>query len=268
MKHNSYLLNRLAVWSLAAMLAGCSSVLAPIPDKSKFFLLTPIAPGQAGAPAAQSASGSLILGLGPIKLPAYLDRTEVVTQVKPNRLEVSEINHWAEPLKSNFTTVLGENLSTLLGTAQIVHFPWYSTTHLDYQLVAEVQRFDSDAQGNARLIAQWTIENPSTKKTLDRGESDLTASGASDADRSAVALSRVLADFSRQLATAIGQVNASGTCADLGTVLNSIDPGMQAPEICFSRVPHPRAFRPDGLQARDLSGRRERWETQGRQARR
>ncbi|HXR34830.1 MAG TPA: PqiC family protein [Candidatus Binataceae bacterium] len=208
MKHNRYFPDLAAVWILAAVLAGCSTLLAPIPDKSRFFMLTPITPGESGSPAAQSAPSSLILGLGPIKFPAYLDRTEVVTQVEPNRMEVSETNHWAEPLKNNFTTVLGENLSTLLGTPQIVHFPWYSTTHMDYQLATEVQRFDSDAQGNARLIAQWTIEDPTTKKILDRGESNLTASGASDAEQSALQLSRVLADFSRQLATAIGQVNA------------------------------------------------------------
>jgi uncharacterized lipoprotein YmbA len=208
MKHHRYLLNLAAVWSLAAVLAGCSTLLPPVPDKSRFFMLTPITPGESSSPAAQSATGSLILGLGPVKFPAYLDRTEVVTQVEPNRLEVSETNQWAEPLKSNFTTVLGQNLSLLLGTPQIVHFPWYSTTHMDYQLVAEVERFDSDAQGNAHLIAQWTIEDPTTKKTLDRGEPNLTASGATDAAQSAAALSRVLADFSRQLAIAVGQVNA------------------------------------------------------------
>ncbi len=208
MKHIRYLLDLAALWILAAVLLGCSSVLAPIPDKSKFFMLTPIPAGESRSASAQSGSSSLILGLGPVKFPAYLDRTEVVTQVEPNRLEVSETNHWAEPLKTNFTTVLGENLSALLGTAEIVHFPWYSTTHMDYQLAAEVARFDGDAQGNAHLIAQWTIENPTSKKILDRGESNLTAAGASDAEQSAAALSRVLADFSRQLAIAIGQVNA------------------------------------------------------------
>ncbi len=208
MKHYRYFPDLTAVCILAAVLAGCSTLLPPVPDKSRFFMLTPITPGESSSPAAQSAPSSLILGLGPIKFPAYLDRTEVVTQVEPNRLEVSETNHWAEPLKNNFTTVLGENLSTLLGNLQIVHFPWYSTTHMDYQLATEVQRFDSDAQGNARLIAQWTIEDPATKNILDRGESNLTASGASTAEQSAMQLSRVLGDFSRQLAIAIGQVNA------------------------------------------------------------
>lgn len=208
MKHNRYFPNLAAVWILAVVLVGCSSLLAPIPDKSRFFMLTPFTPGEARSPAAQSATSFLILGLGPVKFPAYLDRTEMVTQVESNRMEVSETNHWAEPLKNNFTTVLGQNLSTLLGAAQIVHFPWYSTAHLDYQLATEVARFDCDAQGSAHLIAQWTIENPTTKKVLDRGESNLTASGASDAEQSAAALSRVLADFSRQLAIAIGQVNA------------------------------------------------------------
>jgi uncharacterized lipoprotein YmbA len=206
MKHFGPLLNFAGLSILLIGLGACS-LLSPVPDRSRFFLLTPLSQAGAGSQPGHDSTSGLALGLGPIKLPAYLDRTEVVTRVEPNRLEVSENNHWAEPLKTNFSRVLAENLTTLLGTEQIVSFPWYSSTHLDYQITVDVDRFETDSQGNAQLTALWTIENPKTGKNLDQGESNLSTSGGGDASQSAQALSHVLGDFSRQIATAIRQIN-------------------------------------------------------------
>src|SRR5271170_7196429 len=77
-------------------LTGCSylakAILAPQKDISKFYLLTPTADTAASTTAqtpTQSASDRFTIGLGPIKLPPYLDRPEVVTRADPNRLELS-----------------------------------------------------------------------------------------------------------------------------------------------------------------------------------
>ncbi len=208
MKHSRHLVNLAGLWIVLSVLSACSTILQPLPDKSKYFLLTPIAQSDAGSSLGQDHTGGLILGLGPIKFPTYLDRTEVVTRVEPNQVEVSEIDHWAEPLKTNFTRVLSQNLSVLLGGPQVVNFPWYSSSHLDYQVAIDLERFESDAQGNATLIAQWSIEDPATNKVLDHGDADLTAPSGGGAEPAAAALSQTLGNFSRQIATAVRQVNA------------------------------------------------------------
>lgn len=206
MKHLTYATNLTGLWILAAALAGCT-LLSPVPDKSRFFLLTPIA--QAGAPASQQNTRGLVLGLGPIKLPDYLDRSEIVTRADSNRLQFSENDHWAEPLKNNFTRVLSQNLSSLLGNLQIVNFPWYSSTHIDYQIAVTVDRFECEGQGNARLAARWSINDPASGRILDRGESDLSAPAGGGTDQQVAALSQTLGNFSRQIATAVAQVNAA-----------------------------------------------------------
>ncbi|HVN63522.1 MAG TPA: ABC-type transport auxiliary lipoprotein family protein, partial [Candidatus Binataceae bacterium] len=81
-------LSLLAAGALACTIAGCSSLLAPRPDPTKFYVLTPAS--ETTAPAPQSSAGEFVLGLGPIKLPAYLDRAEVVTRAVPNRLDLSK----------------------------------------------------------------------------------------------------------------------------------------------------------------------------------
>jgi uncharacterized lipoprotein YmbA len=101
----------MAAAGLAALtLGGCFS---PQPDPSKFFVLAPAATGGANsiAPAGLATSSSPTIGLGPIKLPQYLDRDEVVTRVGPNRLELSDRDRWAEPLADNFKQVLAQDLT-------------------------------------------------------------------------------------------------------------------------------------------------------------
>jgi uncharacterized lipoprotein YmbA len=50
-----------------------------------------------------------VLGVGPVRLPAYLDRREIVTRAGPARLEVASVDHWAAPLDVLFTSVLAED---------------------------------------------------------------------------------------------------------------------------------------------------------------
>lgn len=208
MKHLTYLLNLTGLWIVAFALAGCA-LLAPIPDQSRFFLLTPMAPGETGSQINQKNTSALVLGLGPIKLPDYLQRDDIATRVESNRLQFSENDHWAEPLKNNFTRVLSQNLSTLLGTQQIINFPWYSSVRIDYQIAITVDRFECDAQGNGRLAARWSINDPASGRILDRGDSDLSAPCGTSVDQGVAGLSQALGGFSRQIATAMAQVSAA-----------------------------------------------------------
>ena len=122
---------------------GCFS---PQPDRSKFFVLAPSADAaNSVAPAGLGASSAAtIIGLGPIKLPDYLDRDEVVTRVGPNRLELSDQDRWAEPLDNNFKQVIAQDLTQSLGTHSITFFPWPGTTRVDYQVRIDVYRFETD----------------------------------------------------------------------------------------------------------------------------
>src|SRR5512147_1114381 len=111
---------------ISFLLSGCGNF-SPRADPSRFFTLTAIA--QPAAPAAKESSnpGGVSLGIGPIRLPGYLDRQEIVTRVSPNRMDLSEYDQWAEPLETNFNRVLGQNLAILLPINRLVFFPWEST---------------------------------------------------------------------------------------------------------------------------------------------
>ena len=89
---------------LALLVLPSCTILAPQPDASRFYLLTPSA--ATGAPPA--GSRGLVIGLGPTKLPDYLLRSEIATRVSPNRVAYADDHRWAEPLERNFNRVLAE----------------------------------------------------------------------------------------------------------------------------------------------------------------
>jgi hypothetical protein len=193
-----YLPKRLAI--VAALLtAGCSSVLAPQPDQSKFFVLTGAQPKTETTGA---ASSDMSIGLGPVKLPAYLDRSEIVTRVEPNRLDLSENDRWAEPLSSNFRNVLAADVASQLPNTQIVPFPWYSTVRLDYTVEVNVDRFERNKSGATLLVARWMIHDGNTNKLLASRDSTFkeTARSAS-MDDSVAAMSKDVDNLSIEMAS-------------------------------------------------------------------
>jgi uncharacterized lipoprotein YmbA len=189
-----------------ALAAGCS-FLSPRPDTTKFYVLTAIA-GADSTTSARSAS-RLAVGLGPVKLPDYLAHSEVVTRAAPNRLELSATDRWAEPLDESFRRVLTRNLATLLGTDQVVPFPWDLSVALDYKIEVTVEHFERDASGGTQLAASWIIRDGHDDRLLLSRQANFAESASGGIEGAAAALSADLSDLSKQLADAIIELNRS-----------------------------------------------------------
>jgi uncharacterized protein len=181
--------------------AGCIS-LEPKPDPSRFFSLTPLPrTGQR----AQDAAGTnaLVLGIGPIKFPGYLDRQQFVTRISQNRFAVAENDRWAEPLEENFSRVLSQNLSILLQTDRIVAYPWERSQQPAYQVQVEVLRFEPNAEQLVELSARWIIVD-GAKKTISSRESYLTHPARDKSTEASVAaMSDVVGGLSKEIAADI-----------------------------------------------------------------
>ena len=158
---------KLIAFGACAIVAGCS-VLSPQPDRSEFFILTPVSDsaGMAARPASTSPDSQLTIGVGPVDFPDYLRRLPVVTRVAPNRIDLSEERRWAEPLDKNFVRVLSENLAALLDTQRIEKYPWSLRTKVDYQVEINVQRFETTSDGQTQLLASWIIREGQRSKIL------------------------------------------------------------------------------------------------------
>jgi len=195
---------RLARSAALLLTLGCSP-LAPKPDYSKLFVLSPISDA-AGTTSPESTS-HLVIGIGPIDFPGYLKRPEVVTRASPNRLDVSPLDRWGEPLDKNFGRILGENLARLLSTDHIEQYPWSSKAEVDYQVEVAVQRFETSADNEPQLEARWTIKDGASGKELYAAQARVATPGGTDESAIPAILSADLGNLSRDIATEVTSLN-------------------------------------------------------------
>jgi uncharacterized lipoprotein YmbA len=85
---------------------GCLGLQQP----SRFYLLSAQPSAETTLPIAL-AEPHLAIGLGPIAFPKYLDRPQIVTRTSPYELNFAEFERWSEPLDTNFSRILAENLA-------------------------------------------------------------------------------------------------------------------------------------------------------------
>ena len=191
---------------MALSFAGCGLVSETKPQSIPIFCIVLISfPGRAKDKDLDH-SGQISLGIGPVRLPGYLDRQEIVTRVAQNKLDLSENDRWAEPLDENFTRVLAQNLSVLLRTDRIVIYPWPLDKKPNYRVEIEVLRFESNgAAQEAQLTARWTVINEGGfRAPFNVKESRLVRPiKEKSTEASVAALSETVADLSREIAKAV-----------------------------------------------------------------
>ena len=189
-------------------LAGC-----PFNAPTRLYVLT----ATTDKPASTSPEG-LAIGVGPITLPKYLDRPQIVTRVEANSLDQASLDQWGGDLNDNITRVVATNLSNLLATDRVSLYPWKDGAPVDFQVTMDISRFEQDKDGNAVLNVFWSIVNKDGTVLLMRRSSYSQSAGEPASsqpdnprpfDAQAAAMSRDLALLSSDIATAITGLKGS-----------------------------------------------------------
>lgn len=149
------------------MLTGCVGRSAP--TVNYFNLLTIEQLGDSGV---IGMHPKINLGVGPITIPDSLKRSQIATSQHGIKYEFDEYNRWAGVLDKNLASVVGENLSTLLGVKNVGYFPWMAHFTPTYQIVITIQRLDGALNGEAVLIARWSVLNATGKELLAGGRNE------------------------------------------------------------------------------------------------
>jgi uncharacterized lipoprotein YmbA len=145
------------VWTLAlvALLAGCSSS-----PRSNYYLLTA---KHGAAPTGAEHS----LGIGPIEIPEYLNRSNMVYNRQGNKLQVANLDSWAEPLDEGVKRVMAINLAQLLNTHEVRSFPWHPKRAPDYGVQLNILALDANEQ-EATLAAEWLVYRTTDAEPVQR----------------------------------------------------------------------------------------------------
>lgn len=186
--------------------AGCS-LLAPRSDPTRFLVLastrelredgasTSVATNDARAPSKSS------LGLGPIRLPDYLERPELMVRTSATELAPSRVARWAEPFGEMLKRVLADDLVQVLAPEKLVVYPWYAVDRPERQIEIDVVRLEPDGNGEVVLIARWTVrELGGTGRTVARESRFTHAAKRGDPTSMASAMSAVVSQLAEELA--------------------------------------------------------------------
>jgi hypothetical protein len=136
---------------VAFLLAACSSTPA-----TQFYKLNSLPSGQQENPAALLGE-EIAIGVGPVELPEFLDRPQIVTRKSQNQLEISEFHRWAASFPRDFSRVLAKNISTLLPTDRVAVYPWGDTFSPTYQIKLNVEQFDGQLGEQVFLRVIWSL---------------------------------------------------------------------------------------------------------------
>jgi uncharacterized lipoprotein YmbA len=161
MKNRLFQVSGIFVLGMMCLMSwGCASS-----PPTKFYLLSPLSEG---APGKTGSAGDpcLSVAIGPVQIPEYIDRPQIVTRISGDEIALAEFHRWAEPLQNNLKRLLADTLSGLLCTKAVVFYPRKGVIPLDYRVEMEVVRFDGSLGGKVSLDAWWTIRKGDGKEVL------------------------------------------------------------------------------------------------------
>lgn len=189
---------------IAFQFTGCGSS-----PPARFYTLSSLAvPGETG----DSLEGEKrqVVAIGPVALADYLENPAITTRSGPNTLTRSEFDRWGGSLGNEVTRVLVENMGQLLAGDAYLVLPWLETEAASYRLQLNITRFEGTSEGPVVLKAGWMIFGGEGNFMLESGHASITEP-LRDSGYAAIsdAMSRALAELSRQIAAELKTVNSS-----------------------------------------------------------
>lgn len=154
--------------------------------------------------AAPTGTTGLSVGVGPVTLPGYVDRAELVFQSGPNEFQVPADAHWTGGLKENISRVLAADLGRRLHSGNVLAFPWNPDAKLRYQVAVDVSQFHAISGEGAILEVSWRVLSPNGKTTIRRGNGSFHESVVGDGYAAVVlAENRLLAQLADSMAASL-----------------------------------------------------------------
>jgi uncharacterized protein len=161
--------------------------------------------GAATSRGSVAGSRAVGVGVGPVVMPAYLDRTQIVTRPGADQVEISTFNRWAEPLEDGISRILAEEISVRVPTERVVMFPWRGVVArvIQYQVVVAVVRFDGRPGGDVTLDTRWRILDREGDELLFRRSTVVETAAGRGYEPIVAAMTRAIMALGQEIAAEI-----------------------------------------------------------------
>jgi uncharacterized protein len=150
------------------------------------------------------------VAVGPIDLPDYLDRPQIVTRIGDNRLRVDEFNRWGGRLDEDIDRVLQRGLGAALGRDRVFGYRSSIGGGSDYRVALQIVRFDGGPGGDVVLDVAWSVIDQATLDVvLNRRDRYAEAWAGTDYGAYAAVLGILLARLVDDIAPALRELAAT-----------------------------------------------------------
>lgn len=180
---------------IAAMIlfAGCSS-------KSNFYQLHP---KTMQVSEKKARKRGILIGIGEVEVPDYLNKPEMVTRLSAGRIDIHEEERWVGSFSRNIQSVLAHNLSILLPKYTIMTYPWEEPVSDRYRIYVTIDRFDGDSSGTVTMHGRWSLADQRDNRVLFGESINYREQGAATLDAIVDTQSSLLEKLSRHIAAKI-----------------------------------------------------------------
>jgi uncharacterized protein len=142
-----------------------------------------------------------IVAIVRVRLPDYLDRSEIVSRRGTNSLELANNDRWGEPLSDSLPRIYAQDLSHFIKGGRVVIPSEGRGRQPQYEYAVTLDAYEPTSDGQAVMRGHWRLVDLRNGKVIAEGAVDETRPVATG-DYSAIvhALNDNLTDSSRQIA--------------------------------------------------------------------
>ena len=142
--------------ALLALLAACGG------PGANYYRLDATVPAATG-----TARSGLSVAVGPVSLPSYLERAEIVFATGPNEFQVPNDALWLGSLEDNISRTVAADLSRILGSPNVRKSsePRFNPR---FRVALYIRRFYGISGQDAILDLTWRIQNGASGEVLSR----------------------------------------------------------------------------------------------------
>ncbi len=143
-------IGRILLVILVCVVWGCSHVSPPV----YYYTLSAMT-----SSSIDKTPSNLKVVVGPVRIPGYLDRPQMIIRTNENQVRIVEYHRWADSLKERITWELAENLGVLLKSDHVSIYSLEASAKSDYQVIINFRQFDGWLGERVHLGAYWEIRS-------------------------------------------------------------------------------------------------------------
>lgn len=195
----------LVVIGLVAMTSACAGLPGSAP--TNFYVIKP-AVGLAPDAAAKNLPEGINVGIGPIQIPGYADRSQIITFDAGSRVTVADFDHWAAPLGDTIKRISSANVATLMGEEKVFPYPAdFRPDQRSLQITLEIVDIGQFEDGRAWVSARWHVKRLYDNQVAIRGSGSYEEpTTAGDYDSYAEGLSVIFGRVAKDLVASLDKV--------------------------------------------------------------